>query len=69
MHPFKLLSIVIPVYNEALYLEDVLRQVIQQPLPGGLERELILVNDGSKDDSWNVMKISSCQVFLKSDLN
>jgi glycosyltransferase involved in cell wall biosynthesis len=56
MHPFKLLSIVIPVYNEALYLEDVLRQVIQQPLPGGLERELILVNDGSKDDSWNVMK-------------
>jgi glycosyltransferase involved in cell wall biosynthesis len=30
--------------------------VIAQQLPGGLERELILVNDGSRDASWNVMQ-------------
>jgi glycosyltransferase involved in cell wall biosynthesis len=30
--------------------------VIAQPLPGGLELELIMVNDGSRDDSWNIIK-------------
>jgi glycosyltransferase involved in cell wall biosynthesis len=53
---FKTLSIVIPVYNEDKYLEDVVAKVIAQPLPGSLERELILVNDGSRDASWNVMQ-------------
>ena len=53
---FKMLSIVVPVYNEATYLEDVIRRVIEQPLPGGLDRELILVNDASQDNTWNVMQ-------------
>jgi glycosyltransferase involved in cell wall biosynthesis len=53
---FKTLSIVVPVYNEELYLEEVLRKVIEQPLPTGLERELILVNDASQDGSWEVMR-------------
>lgn len=37
-----------PVYNEQHYLEAVLDRVISQPLPAGLERELILVNDASR---------------------
>ncbi len=53
--PFKLLSIVIPVYNEEYYLEEILHKVMRQPLPNGLERELIVVNDASKDGTWNVM--------------
>ena len=53
---FKMLSIVVPVYNEEKYLEDVLRKVIEQPLPRGLDRELILVNDASQDNTWNVMQ-------------
>ena len=53
---FKMLSIVVPVYNEELYLEEILRKVIGQPLPAGLERELILVNDASQDGSWKVMQ-------------
>lgn len=52
---FKKLSIVVPAFNEELYLEDILRKVIEQPLPKGLERELILVNDASKDNTWKVM--------------
>ena len=53
---FKTLSIVVPVYNEELYLEAVIHKVIAQPLPGSLERELILVNDGSGDNTWNIMR-------------
>ena len=53
---YKLLSIVIPVYNEEQFLEDVVRTAIFQPLPDGLARELIMVNDASKDESWKVMQ-------------
>jgi glycosyltransferase involved in cell wall biosynthesis len=53
---FQMLSIVVPVYNEELYLEEILRKVIGQPLPAGLTRELILVNDASQDGSWKVMQ-------------
>ena len=45
---FKTLSIVVPAYNEERYLESVISKVIAQPLPGGLERELILINDASQ---------------------
>jgi len=53
---FKMLSIVVPVYNEEQYLETVIRKVIAQPLPGNLEKELILVNDGSHDHTWQIMQ-------------
>ena len=53
---FKSLSIVIPVYNEEIYLERLVEKVVGQPLPGGLKRELILVNDASQDASWEVMQ-------------
>jgi glycosyltransferase involved in cell wall biosynthesis len=53
---FKILSIVVPIYNEDKYIEYVISKVIAQPLPCGLERELILINDGSKDSSWNIMQ-------------
>jgi glycosyltransferase involved in cell wall biosynthesis len=53
---FKMLSIVVPVYNEERYLESVIGKVIAQTLPGGLERELILVNDASSDNTWNIMQ-------------
>jgi glycosyltransferase involved in cell wall biosynthesis len=53
---FKMLSIVVPVYNEERYLGSVISKVIAQPLPDGLERELILVNDASQDATWDIMK-------------
>jgi glycosyltransferase involved in cell wall biosynthesis len=53
---FKMLSIVIPVYNEELYLEELVSKVVSQSLPGGLDRELILVNDASQDATWGVMQ-------------
>jgi len=42
------LSIVVPIYNEAAYLEEILRRVLSVSLPGQV-RELILVDDGSRD--------------------
>jgi glycosyltransferase involved in cell wall biosynthesis len=53
---FKVLTIVVPAYNEEKYLEDVIRRVIEQPLPSGLDRELIMVNDASQDNTWQVMQ-------------
>jgi glycosyltransferase involved in cell wall biosynthesis len=45
----KKLSIVIPVYNEEATIQDLIRLVVDAPIPGQLQRELICVNDCSKD--------------------
>ncbi|MDR1271279.1 MAG: glycosyltransferase [Planctomycetaceae bacterium] len=43
------LSILIPVYNEQAYLERLVERVVAAWLPEGLEKEIIIVNDASKD--------------------
>jgi glycosyltransferase involved in cell wall biosynthesis len=43
------LSIVIPVYNEAKTIHHLIGLVVAAPLPDGLAREIICVNDCSKD--------------------
>jgi glycosyltransferase involved in cell wall biosynthesis len=43
------LSIVIPVYNEAKTIHHLIGLVIDAPLPEGIGREIICVNDCSKD--------------------
>ncbi len=53
---FHALSILIPVYNEERYLAAVLKRVVEQPIPGGLSREIIMVNDASKDKTWEIMQ-------------
>lgn len=50
------LTILIPVYNEERYLADVVKCVVEQPLPNGLTREIVMVNDASKDRTWEVMQ-------------
>ena len=44
-----LLSVVIPVYNEEATVAVLLRAVLDAPLPPGVERELVVVDDGSQD--------------------
>jgi glycosyltransferase involved in cell wall biosynthesis len=53
---FRSLSILIPVYNEERYLAAVVKRVVDQPVPGGLAREIIMVNDASKDRTWEIMQ-------------
>jgi glycosyltransferase involved in cell wall biosynthesis len=49
------LSIVVPVYNEETTLEDLLRAVLAAPLPEGVDREVVAVNDASTDRSAELL--------------
>ncbi len=48
------LSIVIPIYNEAEHLEEILRQI--EAVEIGMEKELILVDDCSTDGTRDILK-------------
>jgi len=50
------LSIVIPVYNERDLLPQVLERVQRVQLPDGLERQLVIVDDGSTDGTRDVLR-------------
>jgi len=45
----KRLSVVVPVYNEERTVEALLHAVLATPLPDGIEREVIVVDDASTD--------------------
>ncbi len=47
----KKLTILIPCYNEEQYVENVLKRVIEVKLDYKLEKEIIIVNDGSVDST------------------
>src|SRR5687767_12158916 len=49
--PVTKLSVVIPVYNEASTVEQIVAMVVAAPLPPGVSREVICVNDCSTDGS------------------
>lgn len=51
-----LLSILIPVYNERTVVERSLAMVLQAPLPGNLDRELVIVDDCSTDGTWPILE-------------
>ena len=50
------LSLVIPLYREAVHLADTLRQVLPVLDTLGRPYELVLVDDGSPDDTWRVIE-------------
>jgi glycosyltransferase involved in cell wall biosynthesis len=50
------LSVVIPIYNEEENIPALCRSVLDALDPSGLTYELILVDDGSVDDSFNRLK-------------
>ena len=52
----KKVSVIIPVYNVEKYLGETINSVINQDIDFEKNVELILVNDGSKDDSEKVCK-------------
>jgi glycosyltransferase involved in cell wall biosynthesis len=63
------LGIVVPVYNEAATIQSVIRTVLGQPLV----KEVIIVDDGSKDGTWDALqclpKEDSRVRLFKHDIN
>jgi glycosyltransferase involved in cell wall biosynthesis len=47
----KTVSIVIPVYNEGPTVQSLIKLVVEAALPAGMTREIICVNDCSKDNT------------------
>ena len=51
----KKLSIIIPCYNEEKLVTAVLEKVLQTKLAYNLEKQIIIINDGSSDNSANAI--------------
>ncbi|BDQ04622.1 MAG: hypothetical protein KatS3mg084_0140 [Candidatus Dojkabacteria bacterium] len=54
MEKTRKLSIVIPAYNEEKTIAAILQKVLDVKLIQGFEKEIIIVNDCSKDDTLNI---------------
>ena len=50
-----LLSVLMPLYDEEEFVGPILERVLAAPLPGGMEREIIVVDDGSRDGSADIV--------------
>ncbi|HOW35757.1 MAG TPA: glycosyltransferase family 2 protein [Candidatus Omnitrophota bacterium] len=48
-------SVIIPVYNEEKTIARVMDRVVSAALPSGVEREVIVVSDGSKDQTNEIL--------------
>jgi len=51
-----LLTIVVPVYNEERTVATLVGSVLAAPLPDGVEREIVMVNDASSDGTAAVLE-------------
>lgn len=59
------LSIIIPVYNEEKTIVLVLDKVLSVTLPEGLEREIVVINDGSFDQTDKILNSCSKRQEVK----
>ncbi len=61
------ISIIIPVFNEEYLLETCLKEVKNVISPLGFEYEMLMIDDGSTDRSWKVIKkLSSADSNLRA---
>ena len=49
MNTKQILTIIIPVYNEAKFIEELYSRVISVRLPSNLSKEVIIIDDNSND--------------------
>lgn len=64
-----ILSVIMPVYNEGQHLREILQRIIDAPLPEGVEKEIIVIDDGSVDNTTEVLnEFASDKVITVHDL-
>jgi glycosyltransferase involved in cell wall biosynthesis len=54
--PSHSVSILVPLFNEEEFIATLLERVLAAPLPGGLGREILVVDDGSSDGSDQIVE-------------
>ena len=59
-HPFKLLSVIIPVYNERSTIAEVIEKVSSVTL--AIDKEIIVVDDGSTDGTVETLELNRGRV-------
>ena len=55
-------SILIPVYNESHDIQRVIDRVLAAPMPENVEKEIIVIDDGSTDGTDEILKRYSKEV-------
>lgn len=60
------LSIIIPVYNEEGTISEILRRVDDVKLPRNVSKEIVVVDDGSKDNSKSKIQNSKLKLKIKN---
>src|SRR6202050_1370915 len=50
-----LLSVLVPLFNEEEFIAPILERVLDAPLPDGMQREIVVVDDGSSDGSAEIV--------------
>ena len=50
----KLLSVIVPFYNEEVFLEESVNRLVNELESSSINYEIFLVNDNSLDDSKNI---------------
>jgi len=65
------LSIIIPVYNEEKFIEEIYSKVMAVNLPPGISKEIIIIDDNSRDDTKKIIQgfADENTVIIKQEIN
>jgi glycosyltransferase involved in cell wall biosynthesis len=61
------LSILVPAYNEAKTIAEILDKVLDAPLSWSLQKEIVVINDGSKDATGTILDDYIKKFSLRTD--
>ena len=63
------LSVVLPAYNEELMVGKTCRVLHEVLSEAGISYELVVVDDGSKDRTWQERKMEMCLVYIFPEIS